>query len=612
MQEKKYSNIDKLLENVDIIKTIGQVVKLKKVGANFIGLCPFHDDKNPSMSVSPKKQIFKCFSCGAGGNSIKFIQDYYKLSFIDAVKKLIEINDLQKDDYLDFFNSKISQIELLKNRYFEITEFVSNLYNYQLMNLIQTKNNLSFEFLKSRKINKSAIKNFKIGSSEGLENFVTILKENKEFGFEDLLDIGLITYHGEINKEIEFKEIFKNRIIFPIIDINNHIIAYAGRSLFEDSIKYFNTKNSKIFIKSDHFFNEISLKNNNSNIYITEGYLDVITMVILGFKTVLGTMGMYLSQGHINLLKKANEFGIILVPDTDSPGLSGCLKNLILLFKNGVYNIKGIILDNNFKDINQFYCNFSASEKKDYIEYLSKKTFDLFELIIFLINNTNLKNDVKNSFFKIIKNINDEILQQNLLKKLSNFFKIEYNLLFKSFFTNSNFFSDISLPNENKAIKSKEKGNSFEDLELLILNQIIIHQKLKEVFFSMPCNFNNELYKKVLFFLLFDTNNADKYKNIINLLNTKQLNNDKINNLIKSLEKIDQKKPEYIVDKIKIIDFQNLIISHLILEKKENIIKLISDIRKCNDFNKKFELLENKFKQEKLLSDLLKLLNQVK
>ena len=404
--------VNEIRNKTDIVDVISKYVNLTKKGKNYFGICPFHDDHSPSMSVSPDKQIYTCFSCGASGNVFTFVADYEKISFHEAVRLLgekvgIEVgksitSDAKKDDYFDIYN--------IANKFYQNSLF-TNL----------GKN--AIEYLEKRNIDKETIKKFGIGLSIQKVSLTDYLV-NKKYSIDKLIDCGITNDNG--------RDIFINRIMFPIYDLNGNPVAFSGRIYnTRDTAKYVNTKETDKFKKGKILYNyhiaKEQLKKNDS-IIIMEGQMDVIRASTIGINNCIATMGTALTKDHKNIIRNmANT--IILCFDGDSAGEKATISAIELLEDTDA-NIKIVRLPDNMDPDEYILKNGkdsflaqikSANSLIDYKMELLKKSKDF----------SNIK-DVSsyiNSALKELVNEKDDIIIELNLKKISDNFNIEYKTI---------------------------------------------------------------------------------------------------------------------------------------------------------------------------------------
>ncbi len=325
-------NNEQELENIrksaNIVEVISSYLPLTQKGKNYFGVCPFHEDHSPSMSVSEEKQIYKCFSCGAAGNVFTFVSEYENVNFIEAVKIVAEKCGLT---FKGTINNK-AKIKHNKIEY-EIMDLSLKYYQNNLNTELGTK---AKEYLNSRKISSTAIKEFDIGlaldNNYSLHNLLT----SKKYDIEAMVNLGLINRNGKY-----LNDTFINRIIFPIHNLEGEVIGFTGR-IYKDEdkeqAKYLNSKESSIFKKGQILFNyhrarkEISRK---KEVIIVEGNMDAIRMSINGIKNVIALMGTSLTKEQVDIIKSLRA-KVILMLDNDNAGETATFTNGNILESAGL------------------------------------------------------------------------------------------------------------------------------------------------------------------------------------------------------------------------------------------------------------------------------------
>ena len=305
-------SIEQLKQRADIYEIVSQYLELRRAGANYTALCPFHNENTPSFVVNPQRNIFKCFGCGEGGDSISFIMKIENLAFGEAVEKLAMLCN---------FTLAYEKKHSVDSAIFTHLERIARYYqNRADENIIS--------YIKNRGINAESIAKFKIGFSGGSAEFVSFLGR-EQMPFDKLLEVGII---GRDNGRIYAR--FNNRIMFPIFDINGRVVGFGGRILEgEKSAKYINSQQSKIFNKSRLLYGYNFAKDaifKERKIIVTEGYIDVVMLHQAGFKNAVATLGTALTELHLPLLSRG-EVDILLCYDGDSAGVNAAFKASALL-----------------------------------------------------------------------------------------------------------------------------------------------------------------------------------------------------------------------------------------------------------------------------------------
>lgn len=322
-------SIENLKTNLDVVDVISQFIDLKKSGANFKACCPFHGEETPSFVVSPVKQIYHCFGCQVGGDSIKFVMEYEKLSYPETIEKLASMYNFQLE--YENSNEKKQDTKILE----DIKVFFQNNFNV---------NDNMKEYIRDRGISDFSTEKFEIGFASSSNDTVNFLKSNY-YNINDAIDLGVID-KGENGLYSRFIE----RITFPIYTINAKLVGFGGRTVSNHNAKYVNSPQTKLFNKSKllygyHLAKERIYK--TKQIIVCEGYLDVIMLHQARFNTAVATLGTALTQDHIPLLRRG-EPKIILAYDGDKAGLNAAFKASIMLSQNNFDG--GVVIFQDGKD----------------------------------------------------------------------------------------------------------------------------------------------------------------------------------------------------------------------------------------------------------------------
>ncbi|MFV0249960.1 MAG: DNA primase [Bacilli bacterium] len=411
--------INEIRRSVDIVDVISEYISLVSKGKNFFGVCPFHADHSPSMSVSSEKQIYRCFSCGASGNVYKFLMDYENITFLESLKIVankggIELNVSSYSINKSNKNSKLFEIYDISQKFYQ--------------NNINSKEGiLAKSYLNERGINTEIIKEFGIGLSIKDTTFLTNLLLKKEFDEKDIIKTGLIN-RGDKG----LHDVYYNRIMFPLYDTSGNIIGYSGRIYNQtDSAKYINTKETEIFKKGELLYNYHKAKEYarvKNQIIIMEGFMDVIRAYTVGIKNVVASMGTAITKEQILLLKKLSK-DVILCFDGDEAGAKATFTCADELIKVGI-NPKIIKLEENL-DPDEYILKYG----KDKFLLKLENTINIMDFkLSYLKNKKNLTNSVEQANYiheviNEISKIEDEILREITIKKLSDETKISILIL---------------------------------------------------------------------------------------------------------------------------------------------------------------------------------------
>ena len=417
--------VERILDTADIVEVVSDFVHLRRRGANYIGLCPFHNEKTPSFSVSRAKGICKCFSCGKGGSAVNFIMEHEQISYYEALKYLakkynIEIKERELTD-----QEKASQSErenmLLINE-FALQHFEKNLFE------TQEGRNIGLSYFYERGFNDSIIKKFHLGYSidSRTELYDTIKKDG--FNPKFAIETGLC-----IENERGIYDRYKGRVMFPIFNVAGKVVAFGGRTLKKDHAKYVNSPESIIYKKSYELYGLFQAKQaivKQDKCYLVEGYTDVLSMHQSGVENVVASSGTSLTEGQIRLIHRFTN-NITVLYDGDAAGIKASLRGIDLLLAEGL-NVKVLLLPDG-DDPDSYAQKHNATEFQEYIS--SHETdFIQFKTRILLdgIENDPIKKAAAiTDIVKSISVIPSEITRAVYVKECSTHFGIEEKVLFK-------------------------------------------------------------------------------------------------------------------------------------------------------------------------------------
>ncbi len=408
-------DIDKIRSNSNIVDIISSYINLEPKGKNFFGICPFHDDHNPSMSVSPEKQIYTCFVCGASGNVFTFVQNYENISFPDAVSAVAK-----KIGYSLNYKTDINK------PFKELYQLVDIATKYYINNLNSAYGKDAKNYLLKRNLSEEIIKEFNIGVS--LNNNLTKLLSEKGYSEKQIIEASIA------NKGDNLYDIFQRRITFPINNERGETVAFSARVYNEDNTnKYINSRENPIFKKGNILFNYDKAKNEvnkSKTVIVVEGQFDAIRLYSIGIKNVVATMGTAFTKEHISLLKKLNA-KIILMMDNDEAGEKTAISSGEELIKNNL--VVEIIKLSGEKDPDDYIIKNGADKFKE----LLKSPISFFEYKLqYLKSNKDLNKskDLANYINSVISELNksdDEILKEVTINKISKEYNIDKEVLTK-------------------------------------------------------------------------------------------------------------------------------------------------------------------------------------
>nr|WP_296158508.1 DNA primase [uncultured Blautia sp.] len=347
----RYSDdiIEEVRQKNDIVDVVSQYVKLTRKGSSYFGLCPFHNEKTPSFSVTPGKQMYYCFGCGAGGNVFNFIMEYENYTFGEALKHLADRAgvELPQIEYSKEVKEKAQQ----KAELLEINKQAAQYFYYQLRT---EKGRQGLQYLTGRGLSEETMRKFGLGYSDKFSDGLYRYLKGKGYKDDRLRESGLFNVderHGMYDK-------FWNRVIFPIMDVNNRVIGFGGRVMGDGKPKYLNSPETKIFDKSRNLYGlNIARTTRKKYLILCEGYMDVISMHQAGFTNAVASLGTALTSGHASLLKRYTQ-EVLLLYDSDEAGIRAALRGIPILREAGV-NSRVVNLKP-YKDPDEFIKNMGA------------------------------------------------------------------------------------------------------------------------------------------------------------------------------------------------------------------------------------------------------------
>ncbi len=401
--------INEIRSSVDIVDIISEYIPLTGKGKNFFGVCPFHDDHSPSMSVNKDRQIFKCFSCGAGGNVFTFVRDFENITFTEAVKKMADRAGI----FLDVKIPGKKENPILK-KYYEIYDIAHKFYTN---NINTEEGKEAKEYLLKRNLSSDVIKEFGIGLSLRNTNLLSGMLLKKGYEEQTLLKSGLA-----IQKENKVQDIYYNRIMFPLFDLTGKVVGFSGRIFnSNDMSKYINTKETEIFKKGEllyHYHKAKNIARKKDQIVIVEGFMDVIRLYTIGIENTVATMGTAVTKEQISLIKKmAKE--IILMFDGDDAGKKAAYQTSTALNQVGIA-AKIVILEDNL-DPDEYILKYG----KEKMEYKLSHPINMMDFKLeYLkhdkdIHSTQDKAKYVNEMIQELNEIIDPVLKEATVLKIS-------------------------------------------------------------------------------------------------------------------------------------------------------------------------------------------------
>lgn len=572
------SIIDEIKSKNDIVDVIGSYISLNDKNK---ALCPFHDDHSPSFSVQKDKQIYKCFSCGESGNVITFVQKYNGITFTEALKMLADRAGIPLN---------VSTTRKINTKYEKLYEINDTVNKYFKANLLSNEGIKAIKYLEDRKISKDIINEFNIGlsTSNKLSNILS-----KKYSYDELVKL-------DICKDINgrYYDTFQDRIIFPIIDENNNVIAFSGRKYTNEDLnnntlpKYSNTKETDIFKKSEVFYNinnAINEIKKKREIVITEGFMDTIRMSSIGYKNVVAIMGTAFTEKHLEKIKKW-KCKVILNLDQDDAGVKGTIEAGETLLKNNI-DTEVIVFDD-YKDSDEFIKNKGSEAFK--IAYDNRVSFIDYKLK-YLKRKRNMKDAVeKAKYIKeavlALNDLDSQILIDLKIKDIAEEFGI----------SESDIRNEIKL-NKKMAIKNVEEPkkvtryDKYDKSELRILYLMLNYEDVI-LYFENTLGYLIQDDRALLAYKIIEFRNDYGYYNYSDFVDYIS-DNEKLMNVLKEVMKYHNNE-DYTMEELD--DYINTIKMYSI---KKRIDTLKIEMSETFDVNKKIEIAK---KIENINKEVLK------
>ena len=441
--------IEEVRQNNDVVDIISQYVHLTRKGRNYFGLCPFHNEKSPSFSVSPDRQIFHCFGCGVGGNVYTFLMKIEGITFKEALENLAERANIQLPK---LESGADSAKEELKSKVYKVNEFTAEFYH---QNLYKPTAKIAQEYVKKRKFNNETLKAYRIGFSGKFDELYKAL-EKEGFGEKEILESGLVNK----NDNGTYIDRYRNRLMFPICDVRGKVIAFGGRVLDDSKPKYINSPENIVYSKGRHLFGlNVAKKDSKKRILIVEGYMDVISLHQRGITNVVGALGTALTEQQGWLLRKTTE-QVVLGFDADEAGQTAVVRSMKILQNMGcdmrVLQIEGA------KDPDEYIIKYGEGRFKLAVENaISVVEFEVKNLKKGLnLENTVDKIKFLNEISKILSKVGNTIEREIYIEKIAKGYNISKEAIYAE--VNKLIYSQSK---EDKILESKEiRKNKTEEI----------------------------------------------------------------------------------------------------------------------------------------------------
>ncbi len=512
--------IDRIIETAKIVDVIGDFVSLKRKGANHLGLCPFHNEKTPSFTVSEAKGIYKCFGCGKAGNAINFIMEYEHMSYVEALKYLaskygipIEERELS-DEEKNLINEKESLII--------VNEFAANQFADVLFNHDEGKT-IGLSYFKERGFTEKIIKEFKLGYSPSERNYLTKLALSKGYKLDKLEKLGLTI----VKSSTENIDRFAGRVMFPIFNLTGKVIGFGGRTLSSDKsvAKYLNSPESIVYNKSKVLYGLFQAKQEIIKLekcYLVEGYTDVLSLHQSGIKNVVASSGTSLTEDQIRLIHRFTE-NVTILYDGDFAGIKASLRGIDMLLSEGL-NVR-VVLFPDGEDPDSYARKHGAAET---LKFINENEVDFIEFKISILKEDAKNDPVKKSnlikeIVKSIAVIDDDIKRTVYIKECEMRLEIEESVIYSEV---AKIRSKI-INDQNKLQQIKERtiaakipklpsyapGITYEEQENLIIRILLLYGN--EIVTFRTDN-NEKIDVKVADYIIYELKNDElELKNVV-------------------------------------------------------------------------------------------------
>ena len=496
----RYSDdiIEEVRQKNDIVDVVSQYVKLTRKGSSYFGLCPFHNEKTPSFSVTPGKQMYYCFGCGAGGNVFNFIMEYENYTFGEALKHLADRAgvELPKIEYSREVREKAQErAELL-----EINKQAAQYFYYQLRT---EKGAQGYQYLTGRGLSEETMRKFGLGYSDKFGGGLYQFLKSKGYGDDRLRESGLFNVderHGMYDK-------FWNRVIFPIMDVNNRVIGFGGSVMSDGKPKYMNYPETKIFDKSRNLYGlNVARTTRRKYLILCEGYMDVISMHQAGFTNAVASLGTALTSGHASLLKRYTQ-EVLLLYDSDEAGVRAALRAIPILREAGV-NSRVVNL-RPYKDPDEFIKNLGAEAFEERLEQASDSF--MFRVSIAESEFPMEEPQGQNRFFErcaeMLLELKDELERNLYIEAIVKKYRGQYGISVEDLRKRVNTLALKGTPAERRiqpkksqeGAPKKKKDSASDQAQKLMLTWIVTYPKIfdKVAQYLTPEDFVVPLYREV-------------------------------------------------------------------------------------------------------------------
>lgn len=592
MDNNLTEKINEIRQQADIVDIVSRHINVVKKGRNFFAICPFHNDTNPSLSISKDKQIFKCFVCNEAGNVFTFLQKYKKIPYMKAVKEVADIIGV------DFKLSEGKQTEVINIRHkvlYDILKDATLFYKNALFS-----NEDAYKYCQIRNLTQDIIDNFSIGYSPDYDKLISFLLA-KGYKKEDIYNSGIA-----IEVDGKLKDRFANRLVFPICDLNGKVVAFSGRIIQQsDMAKYVNSPETEIFIKGNtlyNYSNALEHIKKEKKMYVCEGFMDCIALSKANIKNAVALMGTAFTKEHLKVFKYLG-VEIILTLDGDNPGNINANKLANELLDLDV-NVSVVPHYEDVKDIDEYLSKYG---NESLINHLNNNLMAAFDFNFYvaskldeLENNENKKKFLKKMCSKIARMSMEDIdIYSNKLHNELGFSLTTINTLINSYKQDS---KDEVVQN----VKKYKKLSKYQDLQLRVLSQMLDSPEAIEIFTENLVYLQNESYRKISFMI------GEYYKENKETFNMEHLIADLFtkvstdfaddDELIKTLTFIDDSKEKY--PSYNKASFEDLLFEiQEIAPLEERLEQINEEIKFANSTMEKSDFIRNALALKQLIAE---------
>ncbi len=567
----RYSDeiLNEVRENSDIVEVISQYVHLKRSGRNYFGLCPFHNEKSPSFSVSPDKQIFHCFGCGVGGNVFTFISKIEGIGFKEAIENLADRAGIVLPKST---NNEDSKREELKSKVYKVNNFTADYYHKRLY---KPESKAGQEYVKQRKLTNETLESYNLGFSGNYDELYKVLRK-EGFNDEEILESGLV----KKNEHGQYVDFYRDRFMIPILDVRNRVIAFGGRVLGDAKrFKYLNSPENIVYSKGKHLFGlNVAKKYDHKKLLIVEGYMDAISLHQRGITNVVAALGTALTTNQGWLLRR-NAEQVILGFDADGAGQNAIMRAMEVMQNMGcdmrVLQMTGA------KDPDEFIIKYGSAR----FQKLMNEAISLLEFRVKVLEqNLDLEvasDKVKflNEIAKLLAKIDNTIEQEIYIEKLSKGYNISKEAIFGQ-------------------VNKLQYSNRAQTSNLEKSKPVVIHKKETNV----DNNVSDEIIKRENTIISILINNPENFQMIKEHMLPEDFKYDLNNKIVKALYEELEKEDSNIslvLDKIEDEEIKN----HLTAIMAEDYgISDSNDTKAIEDILKKYEREKLEKRRDELIS----------